>query len=162
MSCIGTQFSVCSPVAEEDLYFCRVGAHDVLNEPVKIYGSTPEEASSAAQAFCENINIKGTTGQRPLMAGAATIAIGTSAADGPLPFGEALGIIILVGAALISLVNVISQSGGDESACTLQYKRDCEVCRRLRSLGNRAICWAQAAQRRGNCLAGRPLPPLGF
>jgi RHS repeat-associated protein len=50
--------------------------------------------------------------------------------------------------------------GGDQSKdkCDIQYDEDSSICRVARS----RTCWEQAALRYGNCLAGRPIPPLGF
>lgn len=50
--------------------------------------------------------------------------------------------------------------GGDQSKdkCDIQYDEDSDICRAARS----RTCWEQAALRYGNCLAGRPIPPLGF
>jgi hypothetical protein len=42
--------------------------------------------------------------------------------------------------------------------CEEQYRRDVEICKAARS----AACYAQAALRYGNCLAGKQIPPLNF
>ena len=42
--------------------------------------------------------------------------------------------------------------------CDALYDEDGAICRAARSLP----CWEQAALRYGNCIAGRPIPPLGF
>ena len=47
---------------------------------------------------------------------------------------------------------------GNEAQCEFQYKQDSNICR---IVGTRA-CWAQAAERLGACLGGRPIPALRF
>jgi hypothetical protein len=42
--------------------------------------------------------------------------------------------------------------------CDSLYLVDLDICRRARS----RACYAQAAFRYGNCLAGRPIPPLNY
>jgi len=49
-------------------------------------------------------------------------------------------------------------SEGDE--CDEQYEADSEVCRGLPTAYRRQRCWASAAERLGNCIAGRPVQPL--
>jgi hypothetical protein len=45
--------------------------------------------------------------------------------------------------------------------CMAQYAADSLVCNSVEQSSKRA-CWAQAAERLGNCLSGRPIPPLNF
>jgi hypothetical protein len=47
---------------------------------------------------------------------------------------------------------------GNEAECDLQYKRDKLICNLVRT----PLCWAQAAERYGACLSGRPIPQLRF
>jgi len=49
-------------------------------------------------------------------------------------------------------------SEGDE--CDEQYEADSATCRSLPTPYRRQRCWASAAERYGNCIAGRPIPPL--
>jgi len=49
-------------------------------------------------------------------------------------------------------------SKATEDQCEALYEEDSATCRQARS----RTCWEQAALRYGNCLAGRPIPPLGF
>jgi hypothetical protein len=46
----------------------------------------------------------------------------------------------------------------DEDACWAQYERDCFQC----SMVGLPACYAQAMERVGACLAGRPIPPLNY
>jgi hypothetical protein len=50
------------------------------------------------------------------------------------------------------------RSGVSEADCDNQYRRDSFVC----NLVHTPLCWQQASERYGACLAGRPLPPLNF
>jgi hypothetical protein len=50
------------------------------------------------------------------------------------------------------------RSGISEAECDAQLKQDKFICNLVRS----PICWAQAMERYGACLSGRPLPPLNF
>jgi hypothetical protein len=67
---------------------------------------------------------------------------------------------------LLGLYNYLRSGGGfgssgnrgSEDKCDELYEEDSNICRAERS----STCWAQAAERHGNCLAGRPIPPLGF
>lgn len=47
---------------------------------------------------------------------------------------------------------------GNEAECDQQYKRDTVICNLVRT----PLCWAQAADRYGACLAGRRIPQLRF
>jgi len=47
-----------------------------------------------------------------------------------------------------------------DNDCDEQYEADSEVCRGLPTAYRRQRCWASAAERLGNCLAGRPVQPL--
>jgi hypothetical protein len=47
---------------------------------------------------------------------------------------------------------------GNEAECDLQYKKDTVICRLVRT----PLCWAQATERYGACLAGRRVPQLRF
>lgn len=47
---------------------------------------------------------------------------------------------------------------GNAAECDFQYKQDKLIC----NLVQTPLCWAQAAERYGACLAGRPIPQLRF
>jgi hypothetical protein len=49
-------------------------------------------------------------------------------------------------------------SRAPKDECDALYEEDSATCRGVRS----QTCWEQAALRYGNCIAGRPIPPLGF
>jgi hypothetical protein len=49
-------------------------------------------------------------------------------------------------------------SKSPEDECDALYKEDSVTCREVRS----RTCWEQAALQYGNCIAGRPIPPLGY
>ena len=46
--------------------------------------------------------------------------------------------------------------------CMAQYAVDGLMCNSVEPASRRAGCWKQAAERLGNCLAGREVPPLNF
>jgi hypothetical protein len=52
--------------------------------------------------------------------------------------------------------------GGSPAYCMAQYAVDALTCNAAEPASRRATCWRQAAERLGNCLAGRPIPPLTF
>jgi hypothetical protein len=52
--------------------------------------------------------------------------------------------------------------GGSMAYCMAQYAVDGLLCNSTKSASRAAACWKQAAERLGNCLAGRPIPPLNF
>ena len=47
-----------------------------------------------------------------------------------------------------------------EDDCDEQYEGDRQICNSLPTAYRRQRCWASAAERYGNCLAGRPVGPL--
>jgi hypothetical protein len=51
-----------------------------------------------------------------------------------------------------------SVAADNAAECDFQYKKDKLICNLVRT----PLCWAQAAERYGACLAGRPLPQLRF
>jgi hypothetical protein len=51
-----------------------------------------------------------------------------------------------------------SVAAKNAAECDFQYKLDTAMCNLMRT----PLCWAQAAERYGACLAGRPLPQLRF
>ena len=51
--------------------------------------------------------------------------------------------------------------GRSMAFCMSQYAVDGLMCNSVERSRQRA-CWAQAAERLGNCLRGRPIPPLNF
>jgi hypothetical protein len=55
-----------------------------------------------------------------------------------------------------SEVNLAARDNAAE--CDFQYKQDKLIC----NLVQTPLCWAQAAERYGACLAGRPIPQLRF
>jgi hypothetical protein len=46
--------------------------------------------------------------------------------------------------------------------CMAQYAIDGLMCNSVEPVSRRATCWRQSAERLGNCLAGREIPPLNF
>jgi hypothetical protein len=55
-----------------------------------------------------------------------------------------------------------SRRGRSPAYCMAQYAIDGLMCNSVEPASRRATCWTQAAERLGNCLAGRPIPPLIF
>ncbi len=96
-------------------------------------------------------------------AGGACVAV-----DGPLTVGDVIGVPLLIGAAVWAAADVITDwwSNVDEcrncspDPCDAQYTADSEICRKQSTRHLRALCWAKAAERYGNCIAGRPVQPL--
>ena len=81
-----------------------------------------------------------------------------AASDGPLPVGDIVAGIMILGVATYAILS--SRSSSREAECEAGYEADSAVCRSLQSRRDRAICWQTAADRYGACLAGRPQPPL--
>jgi hypothetical protein len=54
-----------------------------------------------------------------------------------------------------------SRRGRSPAYCMAQYAIDGLTCNSVEPALRRS-CWKQAAERLGNCLAGRPIPPLIF
>jgi hypothetical protein len=52
--------------------------------------------------------------------------------------------------------------GRSAAYCMAQYAIDGLMCNSVKPKSRQAACWKQAAERLGNCLAGRPIPPLNF
>jgi hypothetical protein len=51
--------------------------------------------------------------------------------------------------------------GRSMAFCMAQYAVDGLMCNSV-ELSRQRACWTQAAERLGNCLSGRPIPPLNF
>jgi len=90
------------------------------------------------------------------------------AADGPVPIGDVVGVPLVAAAAVWGAAIVIADWWGNGDECTdcnpdpcdAQYAADSEICRRQPSARLKALCWARAADRYGDCLAGHPIRPL--
>src|SRR5262245_55269170 len=52
--------------------------------------------------------------------------------------------------------------GRSVAFCMAQYAVDTLMCNSVEPASRRPGCWKQAAERLGNCLAGREIPPLNF
>jgi hypothetical protein len=52
--------------------------------------------------------------------------------------------------------------GRSAAYCMAQYAVDGLMCNSVKPASRAAACWKQAAERLGNCLAGRPIPPLNY
>jgi hypothetical protein len=52
--------------------------------------------------------------------------------------------------------------GRSVAYCMAQYAVDGLLCNSIKPASRAAACWKQATERLGNCLAGRPIPPLNF
>jgi len=97
------------------------------------------------------------------MAGGACIA-----GDGPFPFGDVVGVPLLIVAGGWAATEVITDwwshredcDDCDTDPCDAQYQADSEICRRHSTSRLRALCWRRAALRYSNCIAGRPVPDL--
>ncbi len=61
-----------------------------------------------------------------------------------------------------SSFSLAASRGRSVRYCMAQYAIDGLLCGSLSLAELRARCWAQANQRLGNCLAGRPIPPLSY
>ncbi|CAD7853199.1 MAG: hypothetical protein [Olavius algarvensis Gamma 1 endosymbiont] len=85
------------------------------------------------------------------------MAGGTAAADGPLPIGDIVGVVILLGT-LACAAYLSTRTAADEARCEAQYNLDIAECRRVR----KRSCYAQAAVRFAACLAGKSVPPLNY
>ena len=101
--------------------------------------------------------------------GALAMAGGSCAVvDGPLPIGDVVGIGVLIVAGGWALAEVISDwwdnredcEDCDIDPCDAQYQADSEICRQQATRRLRALCWARAADRYGDCIAGSPVRPL--
>jgi hypothetical protein len=55
-----------------------------------------------------------------------------------------------------------SRRGRSIAYCTAQYTIDNLLCSSVEPASRRAVCRAQATERFGACLAGRPIPPLSY
>ena len=52
--------------------------------------------------------------------------------------------------------------GRSVAYCMAQYAVDGLMCNSVKPASRAAACWKQAGERLGNCIAGRPIPPLNF
>lgn len=82
--------------------------------------------------------------------GAIAAGIATSVADGPLPFGEAVG-LCLVGAAVLYCA-----AGGNycttTNDCDAAFEAENNVCRMLYDQSSRRKCFVQAQENYARCL----------
>lgn len=152
-------FEISEAVNRGDRFACTVRS-DVFSSAKQIYGMTSEDARRNAVLFASRFHAPRST--RVVAAGAAATAlpgaVGAAAADGPLPFGEIVGAILVVSVVGLALFAASRLSKEDERACEEQYDRDIEICRRLSS----RTCYEKAADRYASCLRSKPLPPLEF
>jgi hypothetical protein len=52
--------------------------------------------------------------------------------------------------------------GRSAAYCLAQYAIDSLLCNSVEPASRAASCWRQAAERLGNCISGRPIPPLNY
>ena len=55
-----------------------------------------------------------------------------------------------------------SRRGRSAAFCLAQYAIDSLLCNSVKPASRARACWAQAAERLGNCINGRPIPPLNY
>ena len=55
-----------------------------------------------------------------------------------------------------------SRRGRSAAFCVAQYAVDSLLCNSVKPASRARACWTQAAERLGNCLSGRPIPPLNY
>lgn len=140
--------------------FCTITAPKIFRRPVAIYGDTAPQAGANARRFVQLVAHE-VSAQRTVsaaVAGVLPVAVGAAASDGPLPVGDIVAGIMILGVATYALLS--SRSNSRESECDALYEEDSAVCRSLRTRRDRAICWETAAERLAACLSRRPRPPL--
>lgn len=154
------EFEVSPAKASGGAYFCTVTSA-VFSRPKRIWGNTAADARNNASRFVGVLSSQGTfrrrVSPRGAVIGALPVAGGAAAADGPLPIGDIVGVVILLGT-LAYAAYLSTRTAADEARCEAQYEIDIAECRRVR----KPSCYAQAAERYGACLAGRPIPPLNY
>lgn len=154
------EFEVSPAKAGGGAYFCIVTSA-VFSRPKRIWGSTAADARNNASRFVGALSNQGTLRRRVspcgAMIGALPVAGGATAADGPLPIGDIVGVVILLGT-LAYAAYLSNRTAAHEVRCEAQYERDIAECRRVR----KRSCYEQAAMRYGACLAGKPIPPLNY
>ena len=101
--------------------------------------------------------------QAGALAGAGATILALEAESLPVtswnpPGWVVLGVATVVAVVLIAAAATMPEEVTKEDLCDAQYAADSAICRRVRS----RTCWEQASLRYGNCIAGRPIPPLGF
>jgi len=151
------EFEVSPAKASGGAYFCTVTSA-VFSRPKRIWGSTAADARNNASRFVGALSNQGTlrrrVSPRGATIGALSVAGGVAAADGPLPIGDIVGVVILLG----TLAYLSTRTAKGEARCEAQYDLDIAECRRVR----KRSCYAQAAVRFAACLAGKPVPPLNY
>lgn len=127
-------FEIGSPIREYGAFHCVVNS-EIFSSPKKIYGSNAAEARVLAIRFASAFHAAGATRTKAGNAGvvgavlrAAPTAGVSSAADGPLPVGELIGVLILIGAAIGAAFTLPRKKVGD-GPCDRQYVRDIAICR---------------------------------
>ena len=142
-------------------YFRIVTAPRVFRRPKKIYSTTPAEATACTRRLLQAIS-----DEPPPQASSAGIAAvlpaagAAAAADGPLPIGDIVAVVLIVGAIAFAVTSSAESDEERAARCEAQFDEDNVQCRRLASPRRRAICYGNAVERLGACLVGRPLPPL--
>lgn len=161
MTATSIEFQISSVGYDADKgHYCRISAPKAFSQPKVIYGPTAEEAAANARRFIA-VLASGDSRTAPVAAGVTRVlpaAAVATAADGPLPIGDVVAALLIVGTAAVALLS--SRSSDREARCDAQYAADSARCRSLRSPSNRGKCWASAAERYAACLAGRDPKPL--